>query len=164
MFFVHVEETKAKAMEVGRMLTQGVRSPFDPGVQRPIPWIMSPPGLNTRKAVALRRQMVAPDSKGRTRAGALASFEDQVATKGMIVGTPEQCVEDIRYIMDYLRPGIVIFRTGDGAMDHESQMRTLKLMGEEVLPAMRDIAKELGLPGPYEVDPATNEAVAALAS
>ena len=49
-------------------------------------------------------------------------------------------------------------------MDHESQMRTLKLMGEEVLPAMRETAKELGLPGPYEVDPATNEPVEALAS
>ena len=163
MFFVHVEETKAKAMEVGRTLTQGVRSPFDPGVQRPIPWIMSPPGLNSRRAVALRRQMVAPDATGKTRAGALASFEDQVATRGMIVGTPDECVEGIRYIMEYLRPGIIIFRTGDGAMDHESQMRTLKLMGEEVLPAMRDIARELGLPGPYEVDPATNESLAALA-
>ena len=43
-------------------------------------------------------------------------------------------------------------------------MRTLTLMGEEVLPAMREIARELDLPGPYEVDPATNEAVAALAS
>ena len=42
-------------------------------------------------------------------------------------------------------------------MDHESQMRTLKLMGEEVLPAMREIAKELGLPGPYDVDPATDK-------
>ena len=164
MFFVHVEETEAKAMAVGRTLTQGVRSPFDPGVQSPIPWIMSPPGLNSRRAVALRRQMVAPDSKGRTRAGALASLEDQVATKGMIVGTPEQCIRDIRYIMEYLRPGIIIFRTGDGAMNHESQMRTLTLMGKEVLPAMREIARELDLPGPYEVDPATNETVAALAS
>ncbi len=164
MFFVHVEENKARAMEVGRTLTQGVRSPFDPGVQRPIPWIMSPPGLNSRRAVALRRQMVAPDATGKTRAGALASFEDQVATRGMIVGTPDECVEGIRYIMEYLRPGIIIFRTGDGAMDHESQMRTLKLMGEHVLPAMREIAEELGLPGPYDVDPATNETVAELAS
>ena len=63
-----------------------------------------------------------------------------------------------------MRPGVIIFRTGDGAMDHESQMRTLKLMSEEVPPAMRETANELGLPRPYEVDPATNEPVAALAS
>ena len=39
-------------------------------------------------------------------------------------------------------------------------MRSLRLMGEEVLPAVREIAKELDLPGPHEVDPATNLPVA----
>jgi alkanesulfonate monooxygenase SsuD/methylene tetrahydromethanopterin reductase-like flavin-dependent oxidoreductase (luciferase family) len=108
--------------------------------------------------------MVAFDSSGFTRAGARASFEDQVATHGMIVGTPDTVVSKVRYIMETLRPGTIIFRTGDGAMSHEDQMRTLKLMGQEVLPAMREIAKELGLPGPYDVDPRTNEPVAAAAS
>ena len=28
-------------------------------------------------------------------------------------------------------------------------------MGEEVIPAVREIAKDLELPGPFEVDPAT---------
>ena len=49
-------------------------------------------------------------------------------------------------------------------MDHESQMRTLKLMGEEVMPKLREIADELNLPGPYDIDPRTNEPVTALAS
>ncbi len=164
MFFLHVEETRERAMEVGRTLTMGVRSPFDPGVQKPIPWILSPPGMNSKGAKAMQRQMLAFDSTGRTRAGALASFEDQVATNGMVVGTPDECVAQIRRIMEYLRPGIIIFRTGDGAMKHEDQMRTLKLMGEEVMPAMRDIAKELDLPGPYDVDPTPSEAVAVATS
>ena len=34
-------------------------------------------------------------------------------------------------------------------------MCSLRPMGEEVIPATREIAKELELPGPFEVDPAT---------
>jgi hypothetical protein len=30
-------------------------------------------------------------------------------------------------------------------------------MGEEVIPAIRDMATELDLPGPFEVDPATGK-------
>ena len=32
-------------------------------------------------------------------------------------------------------------------------------MGEEVIPAVREIAEELDLPGPFEVDPATGDSV-----
>ena len=44
-------------------------------------------------------------------------------------------------------------------MSHEDQMRSLKLMGEEVLPAVREIGDELGLSSPFEVDPATNQRI-----
>jgi len=82
----------------------------------------------------------------------------------MIVGTPDSVVPQIREILEYLRPGIIIFRTGDGAMTHEEQMRTLKLMGEEVMPRLREISTELGLPGPDEVDPMTAKPLAAAAT
>ena len=41
-------------------------------------------------------------------------------------------------------------------MTHDDSMRSLRLFGEEVLPAVREMAKELGLPGPFEMDPSTN--------
>jgi hypothetical protein len=40
-------------------------------------------------------------------------------------------------------------------------MRSLRLMGQEVIPAIREMAKELDLPGSFEVDPATGEPCAA---
>lgn len=43
-------------------------------------------------------------------------------------------------------------------MTHEEAMRSLRLMGEEVIPAVKEIARELELPGPFEVDPGTGEA------
>jgi len=36
-------------------------------------------------------------------------------------------------------------------------MRSLRLMGQEVIPAVREMAKELDLKGAFEVDPATNQ-------
>ena len=38
-------------------------------------------------------------------------------------------------------------------------MRSLRLKGEEVLPAIHEMAKELELYSPFEVDPATNKRV-----
>ena len=102
-------------------------------------------------------------AKNRPQTGARASFEGQIASKGMVVGTPDSVVPQIREILEYLRPGIIIFRTGDGAMTHEDQMRTLKLMGEDVMPWFPEICNELGLNGPDEVDPMTAKPLAAVA-
>jgi hypothetical protein len=44
-------------------------------------------------------------------------------------------------------------------MTHDDAMRSLRLMGEEVIPAVREMAKELDLPGPFEVDPSTGKRV-----
>ena len=62
-------------------------------------------------------------------------------------------------MLEYLRPGSVFFWDGDGAMTHEDQMRSLRLMGEEVIPAVREMGKELELFSPFEVDPATNKPI-----
>ena len=59
--------------------------------------------------------------------------------------------------METLRPGSIFFWDGDGAMTHDDQMRSLRLMGKYVLPAMREIGKELELNSPFEIDPATNK-------
>ena len=64
-----------------------------------------------------------------------------------------------RHVLETLRPGQIFFWDGDGAMSHEDAMRSLKLMGEEVLPAVREMGRELELTDAFEVDPATNQAV-----
>ena len=66
-------------------------------------------------------------------------------------------ISKIRHVLEYIRPGSIFFWDGDGAMTHDDAMRSLRLMGEEVIPAVREIAKELELPGPFEVDPATGK-------
>ena len=60
-------------------------------------------------------------------------------------------------MLEYLRPGSVFFWDGDGAMTHDDSMRSLRLMGEEVIPAVKEIAKELELPSSFEINPATGK-------
>ena len=39
----------------------------------------------------------------------------------------------------------------DGNIDHKDSLSYIRLMGQEVLPALRDIAKSLGLDDPFDI-------------
>ena len=84
-------------------------------------------------------------------------YEQQIKDYTIISGTPKTVIPKIRHVLEYLRPGSVFFWDGDGAMTHDDAMRSLRLMGEEVIPAVKEIAKELELPSSFEVDPATGK-------
>ena len=49
-------------------------------------------------------------------------------------------------------------------MTHDDAMRSLRLMDEEVIPAVREIAKDLELPSSFEVDTATGKPIDQLPS
>ena len=71
----------------------------------------------------------------------------------IITGTPKTVLKRIRFMLESLRPGIFGIWYHHGPMTFEDRKTCLRLLGQEVLPAMREIAKELDLPGPYEVKP-----------
>ena len=87
------------------------------------------------------------------------NYQDLLDAQSIISGTPKTVIPKIRQVLEYIRPGSIFLWDGDGSMTHEDSMRSLRLMGEEVLPAIREMSKELGLTGPHEVDPATNAAI-----
>jgi hypothetical protein len=64
-------------------------------------------------------------------------------------------------VLETLRPGSIVLWDGDGAMTHDDAMRSLRLMGQEVLPAIREMGKEMQLSSPFEVDPASGMPVVA---
>ena len=151
---VHVDETDQMAIEIGRKYVQGPSNPFlagNEGIQNSA--LIQLPGLTSRTRV-LPTRSVAPTGRG----GALQrSYEDQLENYTITVGSPKTVIPKIRHVLEYLRPGSIFFWDGDGAMTHEDSMRSLRLMGEEVIPAVREMAKELDLPGPFEVNPATGK-------
>jgi alkanesulfonate monooxygenase SsuD/methylene tetrahydromethanopterin reductase-like flavin-dependent oxidoreductase (luciferase family) len=152
---VHVDESEAKAEEVGRKYLSGVSNPFLAGNEGAVnPAIMNLPGHTSRTSRRLAAAAFGPAGRfGVNR----RSYEDLVNDYSIISGTPKTVLPKIRHVLEYLRPGSIFFWDGDGAMTHEDQMRSLRLMGEEVIPAVREMGEELELFGPFEIDPATGQ-------
>jgi len=154
---VHVDETDEKAEEVARKYLSGVSNPFLAGNEGQVNQaIQSLPGHTSRSSRKLASTAFGPLGRFGTNR---RPFEEQAKDLTIIAGTPETVLPKIRHVLEYLRPGSIFFWDGDGAMTHEDQMRSLRLMGEEVIPAVREMGKELELFSPFEVDPATNKPV-----
>lgn len=186
---LHVDETEELAYETGRKMIEGPGNLFLDGSNgKPNPWAQNLPGMNPRRteemlptwqylhtaksrgvsaiANADRAQKAdfelepAKDAEEHDRRRR-AIFDEQISRHATIVGTPDTVIPKIRHVLETLRPGNVIFWHGDGDFTHEDTMRGVRLMGEYVLPAVREMAAELELPGAFDVDPATNAPLAA---
>ena len=69
-----------------------------------------------------------------------------------IAGTPKQVIAKIKLLLEETRPGILSFWANDGNVTHKDSMTCIKLLGEEVFPAVREFAKELDLKSPFETN------------
>lgn len=185
LFKVHVEETEELAYEVGKKFLDGPGNIFLEGSRGTAsPVLQNLPGLTDRKNllptgqvgfVAASRgrdvEQVAADNPGESKDGAPAApkaaappmqadYDTQLENLTIIAGTPKTVIPKIRHVLETLRPGTIFFWDGDGAMTHEDSMRSLKLMGSDVIPAVKEMAKELDLPSSFEVDTHTGERIA----
>jgi alkanesulfonate monooxygenase SsuD/methylene tetrahydromethanopterin reductase-like flavin-dependent oxidoreductase (luciferase family) len=149
---IHVQDTDEKAYEVGEGFLVG-----NAGVGRvPLPGdFMAPPGYNSREAtkklLEQYRHALRPDPLyGGVDA---AGWEKVVESNRVIVGSPDTVIKKVRQVLSALRPGILGVWTNDGTIGHKDTMRCLQLMEKEVLPALKDMGKELNLPGPFEAAP-----------
>ncbi len=134
----HVEETDEKAMEGAE--GYAMLSEFT-DLWRP-EWA-NPPGYRARTAVSHFSQ------RSTTR---VETVYKQMADNRIIAGKPETVIPKLRQILETARPGIVTLVPNEGRISHERSMTSIRLLGQEVLPAMREMAKELGLNGPFEMN------------
>ncbi len=158
---VVVAETEEKAQELGRafMYGGGINAFARPE------W-MFPPGYNSKAATRrLARVFTDPNSGEElmalkpvetpeeieaNRSKIYGRFQAEQDNLQLICGTPDTIIPKIRHILETVRPGIFAMWHHHGPVSHEDRMTSIRLLGEEVLPAMRSISDELGLPGPYE--------------
>ena len=73
----------------------------------------------------------------------------------MIAGTPDSVIPKLKKLQDVLRPGIFSFWL-DGPVPHKDRLRCLELLNREVIPAMREHGKSLGLIDPFNCPPGLN--------
>jgi alkanesulfonate monooxygenase SsuD/methylene tetrahydromethanopterin reductase-like flavin-dependent oxidoreductase (luciferase family) len=71
----------------------------------------------------------------------------------VICGTPKSVIPKIRKVLEVLRPGIFGVWQNDGPISAEARTTSMKMIAKEVLPAVREIAKELDLVSPFERTP-----------
>jgi hypothetical protein len=71
----------------------------------------------------------------------------------IIAGTPKTVIPKLRRILEVLRPGVFGIFQSQGPVSFEDRMTSIRLLGQEVLPAVREISKELGILDPFERDP-----------
>ncbi len=70
----------------------------------------------------------------------------------MIAGTPDYVTPRLKTVMDVLRPGILSFWV-DGPLPRQDRLKCLKLLATDVIPALREHARELAIVDPFERKP-----------
>ena len=141
----HVAETEEKAIRNARefMWMQGEFT----GLTHPV-WA-APSGYLGPWA----RRAMAELRAGYTHVrGANASLERQMQNLTLIAGTPKTVIEKLRIIMEETRPSILALYGNDGRINHEDSKTCIRLTGQEVLPALREIGKSLGLESPFDLN------------
>ncbi len=149
---IHVQDTDEKAREVGKGYMEGNigvgRVPLPRDYQSPVGY-----GSASRDPRFLRlREQIRSDP---FRVGGLdsAAYDDILDSKRWIIGSPDTVISQLREVLAQMRPGILAVWTNDGTINHEDSMRCLELMGQEVLPALREIGEELELTDPFQKAP-----------
>jgi alkanesulfonate monooxygenase SsuD/methylene tetrahydromethanopterin reductase-like flavin-dependent oxidoreductase (luciferase family) len=142
---VHISDNEAKAINNARQF-RWMQGEFT-GLAHPV-W-STPSGYSSPRN---RRAFVEFSAGLRANPRGQTSFEEQMANLRIIAGTPDQVVAKLKIILQETRPGILALWGNDGAVSQEDSLTCIRLMGQEVFPAIRDIAKELDLQGPDEAN------------
>jgi hypothetical protein len=53
-------------------------------------------------------------------------------------GTPDDCIEKIKFYVDALRPEQLMLNIASGTLPQEKALRSMTLFAEEVMPVVRD--------------------------
>ncbi|MSP29764.1 MAG: LLM class flavin-dependent oxidoreductase [Acetobacteraceae bacterium] len=142
---VHCQMDEEKALENGRqfMWMQGEFT----GLAHPV-W-SSPSGYFSPTQ---RRNFVQFATGRAINPRGEPTYRDQLDSMLIIAGTPKQCIEKLRFIMRETRPGIMALWGNDGFVSPTDSKECIRLLGQEVMPALRETAKELGLNSPFEAN------------
>lgn len=71
---------------------------------------------------------------------------------GMIAGTPDNVLPKLKTLLEVIRPGIFSFWP-EGPVPHKDRLRCLELIDRDIIPAMREHGKRLGLIDPFHCQP-----------
>lgn len=172
---VFVADTEERAQQVGKGFVYG-------GGQNAFsaPQYMMPPGYNSKSAIRRLAQSSAAggswlgisrekllDQSGDlpkqetnldvVRTKLKAAFERAQPQYQIVVGTPDHVASKLKQILSVIRPGIFIVLHIQGDAGNPDRMRSVQLLGEQVMPQLREHAKAIGLKDPFEKQPGSTK-------
>ena len=122
-----VADTDVEAQEIGRSFLWNaayrMRGPAEHN---------DPPGYQSREANALSRRRAG----GPERA---MGYEELQEVGAIVAGSPETVIKKLTNTIKQLNPGYIILIGSDGNIPHENVMRSIELLGKEVIPALHEI-------------------------
>ena len=129
-----VADTDEKAQEIGRtfLWTENHR-------QRGPREHNDPPGYQSRDAVRLQMSRAGAGGGPGGGVGQKMSYEELQEHNSIIVGSPETVIRKLSYVIERLQPGYIHIYGNEGDMPHEDVMRSIELLGKEVIPALHEI-------------------------
>jgi alkanesulfonate monooxygenase SsuD/methylene tetrahydromethanopterin reductase-like flavin-dependent oxidoreductase (luciferase family) len=142
---VHVQDSEEKAIQNARQF-RWMQGEFT-GLAHPV-WAnpsgyFSPSGRRNFVEFAVGR---AKNPRGQP------TFEEQVHDTMIICGTPKQVTERLKSLIEQTRPGIMGIWGNDGTVSKEDRRRCIELLVKEVMPAVKEHGKTLGLKDPWEAN------------
>ena len=164
-----VAETEEKAQELGKGFVYG-------GGQNAFsrPEYTLPPGYNSKSAIKMlarhpggswlgvspeklrqAQQEADPEETdyNEVRRKLASSYQKAQRNFQLIIGTPKTVIPRIKTLLQVLRPSVFIFFNVQGPVSNADRQTCVRLLADEVTPAIRDYAKEINLPDPYERTP-----------
>lgn len=161
-------DTDEKAQEIGKgFVFGGGQNAFS----RPEHTL--PPGYNSKSAIRMLGQQPGGSwlgvSRDKLMAGAddswdasayealkaklIAGYEKVQDNMQIVVGSPETCAQKIKDILAVIRPGVFTCFAVQGNVSDKDRLRSVELLGKEVLPEIRKFGDEIGLFGPFDRTP-----------
>ena len=79
-------------------------------------------------------------------------LEQRLKDRTLLYGTPDQMIEQLKEVIQRNELGILCLWGNDGRVNHEDSKTCIRLMGQEVLPAVRDFCDRGGYNSPFDID------------
>jgi alkanesulfonate monooxygenase SsuD/methylene tetrahydromethanopterin reductase-like flavin-dependent oxidoreductase (luciferase family) len=87
------------------------------------------------------------------RRASAAKYHQMRENLQMLVGTPEEVTAKLKVVLKCLRPGMLFFMAPFGNVSDEDRRRSIRLLGEQVLPEVRAEAERLELTDMFQRQP-----------
>ena len=126
-----VADTDEKAQEIGREFLWTEQNRMKGPKEH-----NDPPGYQSREALRVKQQRPTGRFGDVTKR---LTYEQQQEINIVIVGSPETVTRKLTETITKLNPGYLHIYGNEGAMPHADVMRSIQLMGQEVIPALHEI-------------------------